>query len=89
MGIRVLVTLTSGNMTSAQWADAAAQEPRGYGSARMCKGCPLRKGGEWRAGAEAAVACATETEKALLHRWGCHESHRPCAGMRQVLKGGE
>lgn len=76
MKVRVLASLTSGDMASDLWLQALAQEPPVRGKAIGCADCPLRPGGEWEEGARRTAPLAT-----MAGRWGCHDADRPCAGM--------
>jgi len=85
MRLRVLISLTNGHVPADTYALAAAEEPPISGRAKACAGCPLRRGGEWEAGAQTALREATAAQKELLSkRWGCHAASRPCAGMRRL-----
>lgn len=85
MGWRAIVSLTKGRTTSAEWTAAMREEPEPVGKPKACPSCPLRRGGEWEEGATAAIAEATDEELATWTRWECHDSPRPCAGMRRLL----
>ena len=85
LNYRMLIAMTCGATSADNWALAAKEERPVVGAPKACVDCPLRVGGEWEAGAKAAVAQATERQKATLRRWGCHEGDTPCAGMRRIL----
>lgn len=86
MGLRVLVALCRGGVGPEGWADAAREEaPLRSRTPKACAACPLRKGGEWEAGAAAAIAEQTPAQRATMKRWGCHDNSGPCAGMRRLL----
>lgn len=86
MGLRSIVSICTGALDAEGWAEVAAKEPPIRGRAKACAGCPLREGGEWEAGATAAIAKQTPAQRAAMQRWGCHVGHGPCAGMRRLLK---
>lgn len=86
MGItRRLLFITSGVAPADAWQQAAREEAPVRGKPRACAECPLRIGGEWEAGATAALAYMPEPARAKMKRWGCHAEDRPCAGMRRLL----
>lgn len=79
---RRLLWLAFGQQPAQVWLAAAEQEQPVAGKPRGCGPCPLRPGGEWEAGAKAALAEMSSDQRARCSkRWGCHEGNRPCAGM--------
>lgn len=86
MTMRTLISLTNGATDARNWLMAAKEDaPRG--KPKACKGCPLRIGGEWEAGATAALASMSDRQRATMRRrWSCHVEHRPCAGMARLAK---
>lgn len=86
MSHRAIISITNGNVDVDFWASAAASEPPTKGLPKACAGCPLRVGGPWADGAQQAIANTTASQRALLKRWGCHASSRPCAGMRRIRR---
>lgn len=86
MGIRALISLRSGRFDAKTWAAAALAEPTLKSvTPKACADCPLRKGGEWEAGAAAAIAEQSPAQRATMKRWGCHDNNGPCAGMQRLL----
>jgi hypothetical protein len=87
VGIRLrrILFITSGKADAETWAAAACEEEPTRGPVKACAACPLRKGGEWEAGAAAAIAEQTPAQRATMRRWGCHDNAGPCAGMRRLL----
>jgi hypothetical protein len=85
MGMRALISLTSGRCAADIWAMAVAEEEPVAGKPRGCKGCPLRVGGEWDEGAAKMLGQASEDLCSDLEQWGCHDAKRPCAGTRRLL----
>lgn len=86
MKLRRLLFITGGVAPADAWLQAAREEAPVAGKSRACGTCPLRPGGEWEAGATAALAEMSATERGAMQRWGCHAEDRPCAGMRRLLK---
>lgn len=85
--LRRMLSIVSGNVAAEHWMQAALEEPPVHGPPRACNRCPLRKGGEWEAGARAAIAqVGAVGRKLLAERWGCHEADRPCAGMQRLTR---
>lgn len=84
---RRIIYIASGAVSSEIWREAAREEAPVHGRPSACGPCPLRVGGEWEAGATAALAEMPDGDRAEMKRWGCHERDVPCAGMRRLLKG--
>lgn len=86
MGMRALVSICKGDLDAQGWTAAARDEaPLRQRTPKACADCPLRKGGEWEAGAAAAIAEQSPTQRATMRRWGCHDNDGPCAGMQRLL----
>lgn len=84
---RIILFITSGVAEPEVYLEAAKAEAPVRGRARACKACPLRRGGEWEAGATAAMAEMTTPQRSTMRRrWGCHEGDRPCAGMARIVR---
>lgn len=84
MSARALVSLADGSVELEFWLLAAAEEAGELRVAR-CQECPLRAGGEWRAGLDAALEDATPAEARRLRRWGCHNARARCGGMLDAV----
>lgn len=83
---RLLVDFRSAHAEPSLWEEAAREEAPVGGHARACSGCPLRVDGPWEAGARATLPAASPETRERLQEWGCHETGRPCAGMRRMLR---
>lgn len=82
---RRFLFFTGGRAPVDAWLRALAEELPLSGEPKACARCPLRVGGEWEAGARAALAEMSAADRAEFGRsWGCHESDRPCAGARRL-----
>jgi hypothetical protein len=83
---RKIVSLVSGSAPARVWRDMIREERPVSGDPVGCATCPLRRGGEWEAGALAALAEDPGLRRGLP-RFGCHEVEgRPCAGARRVAR---
>ena len=88
MNGRAIISIADGAVGLDLWLASANQEPVSRAKPTMCPGCPLRPGGEWAAGLDAAVAGGvTPNQKRVLSRWNCHAKKQPCAGMRRAIGG--
>lgn len=86
MKLRAVVAIEEGAVALETWIGAAAGQPFPVGEPKACATCPLRVGGLWERNAREALAgVRSDVDRAVLRRWGCHDSARPCAGMWRIL----
>lgn len=90
MGLmRAMISITNGQIGADVWLAALAEDGPVEGEAIPCGRCPLRAGGDWEAGAQAALAVMIPAQREDFgQRWGCHASRRPCGGARRLTSGG-
>lgn len=81
---RGIVCLTDGADPGA-WK-LAALEADATGKPTRCAECPLRKGGEWDTTFAGVLPQLGAVTRAHLTRWSCHQTPRPCSGMRRHLQ---
>ena len=79
---RRILSLCAGHAPVDLWLQEAASPPVAQLTRRAtCPHCPMRRGGEWREGLDAAVATMTPEQRQEVLAVGCHASPHRCAGV--------